>query len=335
MLIKELTLINGSSGDEKEIRETIKEKITHFVDRMQVDSIGNLYAIKDGASDSKKVMIATHMDEFALMVTSITDSGMLKFKPVGASNDMALASKRVVIGQRKVPGIIGIKPVHLADEGEKKRNIEIKNLFIDIGCSKKEEAEKIIELGDYVYFISDYVEMGNEIIKTKALDDRVGCAALIEILKEEYNCTIQGCFTAQEEIGTRGAGIAAFNLKPDMAIVIEGTTCSDVPDVEGHRIVTRLGKGPAISIIDASSIANKGLFNLFMDTAKKKNIEIQIKEGIYGGNDAGKIQTSIEGIPTIVISVPCRYIHSPNSIMSLKDFRDTIKLVESVLSEIR
>lgn len=334
MLIKELTLARGAAGDEYEIRGKIRNQICNYVNEISTDSIGNLYAVKAGGKNTKKIMLAAHMDEVGFMVTAITDNGMLKFRAVGSINEEIAASKRVEVGTKKIPGVIGMKPVHLQEKEEKKQPLKIKQMYIDIGCSKKEEAEKLVNLGDYIYFQSEFVDMGNKIIKSKALDDRVGCAVLIEILKESYDCVLQACFTVQEEIGLRGAGIAAYNLKPDTALIIEGTTCVDVPGVERHQMVTRLGEGPAVSVIDRTSYANKELVNTILQTAKEENIKIQIKEGIFGGNDAGKIQTSLEGIPTVVISVPCRYIHSPNSIMSLDDFEGTVKLVKAVLKNI-
>lgn len=332
MFLKELTEIQGSAGDEVRVRDFIKSEIKDYCSQIKQDSMGNLYGIKEGVG--KKIMLAAHMDEVGFMVTSITEQGMIKFKVVGSIDDKILASKKVVIGKREIPGVIGMKPVHMQEKDERKQNIKIKQLYIDIGCSKKEEAEKLISLGDYIYFDSEFCDLGNGILKSKAFDDRVGCAVLIEVLKENFESTIQACFTAQEELGVRGAGVAAYNLKPDLAIIIEGTTCSDVPDIEKHQTVTRMGEGPAVSIIDRSSYGNKDLVKLILDTAKENNINVQIKEGIFGGNDAGRIQTIMEGIPTVVISVPCRYIHSPNSIMCVEDYYNTVELVKSVLRKI-
>ncbi len=328
MLLKELTMARGMSGDEHEIREVIKSYINSHVDECRRDITGNLYAIKSGRKIDKKVMLAAHMDEVGLMITSITDSGMLKFRAIGGIDDRILASKRVLVGTKKIPGIIGIKPVHLLEGNERKQGIKIKQVYIDIGCTKKEEAERLVSLGDYVYYDSEFVDMGNGILKSKAFDDRVGCAVLIEILKQRYEFTLQACFTVQEEIGLRGSGIAAYTLKPDIAIIIEGTTCSDVAGSEEHEMVTRMRGGPAISIIDKTSIGNKGLVKALLETARENNIKVQIKEGVYGGTDAGKIQTSMEGIPTVVISIPCRYIHSPNSIMCIDDLNDTVNLID-------
>lgn len=332
MLLKELTLAGGISGDEGEVRELIKNNVSGYVDECWRDVVGNLYAINKGSKTDNKVMIAAHMDEVGFMVTSITDSGMLKFKAIGIwMYDGVVASKRVLVGSDKIPGVIGIKPVHLVESDEKKQNIKIKQLYIDIGCTKKEEAEKLVKPGDYVYYDSEFIDIGNGMFKAKAFDDRVGCMVLMEVLKERYEFTVQGCFTVQEEIGMRGAGVAAYNLNPDIALIIEGTTCSDVPGTEEHEMVTRMGEGPAISIMDKASYSNKKLVKLLIETAKDNNIKVQIKEGVYGGNDAAKIQTAMNGISTAVISVPCRYIHSPSSITYMKDLQATIELVNRFL----
>lgn len=333
MVLKELTLANGISGDEGQVRDIIKKSISEMkIDSLFTDNIGNLYAVKNGGD--KKIMLATHMDEVGLMVTSISDNGTLKFKAVGTIDDRVLASKKVIIGEKRISGVIGVKPVHLLEDEEKKSPLKIKSYYIDIGCSKKEQAEKLVNLGDYVYFDTEYIQTENNVVKTKALDDRVGCTVIIETLKDEYNLNIQACFTAQEEIGSRGSTVAANRLKPDMAIIVEGTVCSDIPGAEGPERVTIMNRGPAVSIIDKSSIANRKFFELVIRTAEKKGIKYQIKEGVYGSNDAGAIQRSCAGVATVVISVPCRYIHSPNSMASLNDIDETVKLVKAVLHEL-
>lgn len=335
MLLKELVTINGASGDENQIRDKIRSILSQMgIDNAFRDNIGNLYAIKEGSKGYKNVMLNAHMDEVGLMVTSISDNGMIKFKAVGNIDERVLASKSVTVSDKQIKGVIGTKPVHLLEGEEKKAPFKIKNYYIDIGCRKKEEAEKLVGLGDYIYFNSEYTEVGNNVVKSKALDDRVGCAVIIEALKEKYSCDIAACFTAQEEIGSRGAKVAASRLKPDLAITIEGTVCSDIPGVEGPAKVTRMHRGPAVSIIDKSSIANRELFELAINTAEKNGIRYQVKEGIFGSNDAGVIQRTGAGVPTVVISVPCRYIHSPNSMVSLDDLNETIKLVKAVLYEI-
>ncbi len=328
-LLKKLTEASGVSGNEDEVRDIIREEITPLVDKIYIDGIGNLIAYKKGkGEDVKKIMLCAHMDEVGFIITSISDNGMLKFKPVGGIDPRVLISKRVYIGKDKIPGVLGIKAIHLQEPSERKNAVKVEQMYIDIGVSSKEEAEKLVNLGDYAIFASDMVEFGDNKIKAKALDDRVGCLTLIEALKEEYDHDLYACFTVQEEVGLRGAGVAAYHVEPDIAVVVEGTTCSDVSGVDEHMYSTIMGSGPAITIMDGSSISNKALIEKLKATGDAKGIPYQIKKGTTGGNDAGKIHISREGVATCVVSVPCRYIHSPSSVMDMDDLKNTIELVK-------
>ncbi|MDK2800527.1 MAG: hypothetical protein PWP27_1208 [Clostridiales bacterium] len=332
MLLKMLTQAMGVSGNEQEVRDIILKEIHGHCDGITVDRIGNIIAYKKGtANKNKKVMLSAHMDEIGLIVTGITDTGFIKFKPVGGIDSRILLSKKVLIGENKIPGVIGIKAIHLQDPSEREKAIKVKNMYIDIGAKNKEDAEKNVHLGDYIGFDSDYIPFGDNLIKTKALDDRVGCAILIDMLKERYACDLYAAFTVQEEVGLRGAGVAAYTVNPDVALVVEGTTCSDVPGAEEHESATYLGSGPAISIMDRTSYSNKKLSQFLYELAKKNNIKVQYKRTTFGGNDAGKIHVTGEGIPTAAISVPCRYIHSPTSVMSLEDYEACKKVVQLFL----
>jgi putative aminopeptidase FrvX len=326
VLLKELTELNGVSGNEEEVREFIKEKILNFTDEIKVDSIGNLIAFKKGSSSKYKIMLSAHMDEVGLMVTGYGEGGTLKFKPVGGIDERILLSKSVFVGDKKLQGVIGCKPVHLQERDERTGNIKVKNMYIDIGAERKEEAEKLVQVGEYVSFYSEYTELGDVCVKAKALDDRVGCAVLIEALKKNYSFDLYACFTVQEEVGLRGSEVAAYAVKPDLAIVVEGTTCSDVPGVEKYDYSTLLGGGAALTIMDRTSYADKTLVQYIYDMAKKNNINIQFKQTTTGGNDAGKIQRSCGGVKVVSISVPCRYIHSPVSVMNKDDF-DCVKQI--------
>lgn len=330
-LLKKLCEAPGVSGDEGKVRDLLKEYIAPHVDEVKIDRIGNLIAYKKGKNSNKKVMLAAHMDEVGFIITNISDDGMLKFRPVGGIDPRILPSKRVKIGPEAIPGILGIKAIHLQEPGERKNAVKMKQMYIDIGASNKEQAQKLVKLGDYAVFDSDFVQFGQNNVKAKALDDRVGCAILAELVKQEFPFDLYACFTVQEEVGLRGAGVAAYHVEPDLAIVVEGTTCSDVVDVDEHLHVTRLGKGPAISIADRASYGNKELVNKLIETAKINSIPFQIKEGIFGGNDAGSIHVSREGVATAVVSVPCRYIHSPSSVMNLDDCNNTFKLINEFL----
>lgn len=328
-LLKKLTEANGVSGDEGQVRDIIKEEILPYVDKVYIDGIGNLIAYKKGTSDNaKKLMLCAHMDEVGFIISGFSDDGMLKFKTVGGIDPRVMVSKRVVIGEDRHPGVLGIKAIHLQEAGERNKAVKVKQMYIDVGATSVEEAKKIVKLGDYATFDTTFSPIGENRVKAKALDDRVGCAVLMEILKETYACDIYACFTVQEEVGLRGAGVAAYHVAPDMALVIEGTTCSDVPGVDGHMYSTIMGEGPAISMMDGTSIIKSDMVNRLIELAKDNDISFQIKKGATGGNDAGRIHLSREGVKTAVISVPCRYIHSPVSVLDLDDLNNTVRLVK-------
>ncbi|SDY85781.1 endoglucanase [Proteiniborus ethanoligenes] len=327
MLLKKLTEACGVSGNEKEVRELIINEIKDYVDDIQVDRIGNIIAYKKGTMDSPKIMIAAHMDEVGLMVTKIEESGLIRFTNVGGIDQRVLVSKPVLVGKKKINGVIGAKPFHLQKRSEWKKALGYKELYVDIGVNNKEEAEKLVSIGDYISFASNYVEFGDNLVKAKALDDRVGCSILIDLLKTERKLSIYGVFTVMEEIGLVGAGPAAYRIGPDIGIVLEGTTCSDVPEIEGHLQATELGKGPAISIMDRTTIFNREFRSFIIDIAQKNNIPFQLRKTSFGGNDSGKIHLTKEGSITATISVPCRYIHSPISVMNKEDFNNASKLL--------
>ncbi len=330
-VLKRLTEARGVTGNEDEVREIILELARKTGAEVSVDRMGNVIAEKSGRAGSKKVMIAAHMDEVGFIISHISDNGMLKFKPVGGIDQRILLSKRVRIGKDGTPGVIGVKAIHLQEPKERSTVIKQKQMYIDIGAHSREEARKAVEPGDYACFDSSFIPFGDNKVKAKALDDRAGCAILLELLKETHAFDLAACFTVQEEIGLRGAEVAAWHIEPDMAVVIEGTTCADIPDVPEHMHTTRMGAGPSISFMDHSSIAHPRLFKQMVETAEKHSIPYQIKENIAGGNDAGSIQVSRGGVPTIVVSVPCRYIHSPSSMMDLDDYRNTIRLMREFL----
>lgn len=335
MLLKKLTESAGVSGGEQEVRSLIIEEIKNKVDDMYIDKLGNIIAYKKGKKNpEKKVMLSAHMDEVGLIVSSIEDSGLIKFKPVGGIDPRILISKVVEIGEDRVKGVIGAKAIHLQEPQERKKALKIKDLYIDIGSLSKEKTEKLVKIGDYIVFHSNYVEFGNDLIKAKALDDRVGCAILIELLDKEYNFALYTAFTVQEEIGLRGSKVTAFDITPEIALVIEGTTCSDVPGTKPHKYATQLGKGPAISIMDAASYSDKDISKTLYQLGKENNIPVQYKKTTYGGNDAGSIHLTKEGIRTGAISIPCRYIHSPSSIMNKKDYLACIEVVKLFLDKI-
>lgn len=334
MLLKKLSSAIGVSGYEKEIRQVILSEIKENVDEVKVDIIGNIIAKKKSLDSPYNIVITAHMDEVGLIVKGIEDSGLIRFAAVGGIDSRILVSKIVLIGEARVPGVIGAKAIHMQEPKEREKALDYDNLYIDIGSKSKEETEKVISVGDYISFHSEYLEFGEDRVKAKALDNRVGCSILIDLLKTQLPVNINAVFTVQEEIGLRGAEIAAYQLDSDLVIVLEGTTCSDVADVEPHFQVTTLGRGPAISIMDQTSIYQRKYVQSVIETAKKYNIPWQYRRTTFGGNDAGKFHLSKTGTPCVSIAVPCRYIHSPVSVLSKKDLEATKKLVLRYIEEI-
>lgn len=330
MLLKELCELCAPSGWEDEARKYILDHIT--ADEVTVDTMGNIIAHKKGSG--KKIMVAAHMDEVGFIVSGFTDEGFVKFKTVGGILTTVLVSKKVVLGEKKVPGIISAKAVHLQNRDERERLIPMRELYIDIGAKNKEEAESLLSLGDYGTFDSGFTEFGDNLVKSKALDDRVGCAVLLELMKNEYKNDMYFVFTVQEEVGLRGAIIAANRIRPDYALVVEGTTCSDVYGTKPHETVTNLGGGAVMTAMDHAAVSDRKYFEMIKDIAARENIPLQIKRTSAGGTDAGSIQRSGPGVKTAVLAVPCRYIHSPISVMSKADFDSVARLSAAVLKEL-
>ncbi len=328
MFLKELCELNGVSGDEHAVRSFLKEKITPYADDLTVDTMGNLIALKKGQSPEKKLMISAHMDEVGQIISGIPDKGFLRFKTVGGIDTRVLISKKVVIGEKKIPGVIGMKAIHLQKRSERETVPEIRSLFIDIGTSSEEEAKKLVAIGEYASFDTQYAEIGSGKIKAKALDDRAGCAVLLELIQKPVKYDTYFCFLVQEEVGLRGAQIAAYRLQADAALVLEATTCSDVAGCEEHQFVTQLGGGVALSARDRASIADLKLRKFLEDTAQKNHILYQYKKTTAGGNDAGAIHISGRGIPTASLSVPCRYLHSPAGLIAASDLSAMEQLAE-------
>lgn len=333
MLLKTLTEASGVSGNEKEVRDIIINEIKEYVDDLKIDRLGNIIVFKKGKENKSKLMITAHMDEVGLIVTDIDDKGLIKFTTVGGIDKRILVSKTVLIGDNKVPGVIGSKPIHLQNKSERDKAIEIENLYIDIGVDSREDALKLVDIGDYIAFNSKYIEFGENLVKAKALDNRVGCSLLIELIKSVKDISFYGVFTVMEEIGLRGAGPAAYQVDPDISIVLEGTLCYDIPKMDSHLVPTYMNKGPAISLIDRTTIFNKRLRENIVKIANQYNIPYQYRKTAMGGNDSGKIHTTKEGSVTATISVPCRNIHSPTSVMSKNDYDNTFKLLQAIISE--
>lgn len=329
-LLKTLCMTNGISGDEQDIKNIIISEISNFVDSYKIDNLGNIIAFKKGKSKPKsKLLISAHMDEVGFIVTYITDKGLLKFSSVGGIDSKVVHAKGVTIGKNHIEGIIGIKPVHLTSSDDRESPIPISDMYIDIGAKNKEQALKYVNLGDSIHFDSIFDDSGNT-IKSKALDDRAGCFLLIDLIKSDLPYDVYFSFVVQEEIGLRGATTAAYSVNPDFAIVVESTTASDIPQIEDCKTVCKLGNGAVIPFMDRSTIYDKELYNLTLDLSRKLNIKIQTKNVISGGNDAGAIHLSRNGVRTICVSIPCRYLHSAISMIN----KDDLKSSKDILFEL-
>lgn len=327
-MLKQLCKLNGASGNENKVREFITSKIkADYV----VDNLGSVIAFVGDDSDCNNVSINAHMDEVGFIITGITDDGYLRFSPVGGI-DPRVCLDRVVETENGVKGVIGDKAFHLLSGDEKSKCPDFESLLIDIGATDKKQAEEVVSLGDYAYFVSEYIEFGDGYIKAKALDDRIGCMLMIDMINENIEGTY--CFNVQEEVGLRGAKCTAENTCPDIAIILESTTAADLDGVSGADRVCVLGDGPVISFMDGRTIYDKQLYNLAMQTAKEIGIPVQTKTAIAGGNDAGAIQTASGGTRVLAISLPTRYIHSGASVVKKSDIEATKLLIKELLPKL-
>lgn len=340
MLLEQLSNAIGVSGDETEVRKIILEAIKGHVDHISIDTMGNLTVTKKGTGKSDlKVMLAAHMDEIGFMVTGYDSNGQIHFSKVGGVDDRILPGMRVKVGKDKLNGVIMWTPIHFGRDQKVKA---IKDLRIDIGMSKKSEVEGKVKRGERIAFDSMYAEIDETMVRGKAFDDRVGCALLVDILQGgSYPVDIIAAFTVQEEIGLRGAQVAAQRMKPDVAFVLEGTPAHDIanPDADPDdssqaNPACKVGDGPVLTVMDRSMITPPHLLKFIRKVGEEANIPHQIKTALGGGTDAGQIHLSNSGVPSAVISMPCRYIHSPTAYLSKEDYANSLKLVQAVLNNI-
>ncbi|MHA1295994.1 MAG: M42 family metallopeptidase [Promethearchaeota archaeon] len=340
ILQEELSSIIGVSGHEEDVAKYILKLIKKkegLADKAWIDPLGNVLAIIEGKEEKNRILFDAHMDEVGFMISHVEDNGFLRFVLIGSWDVRILAGQCVKIRSSNgkiLDGIIGSKPPHLSSQAERKKIIEVSEMYIDIGMGSIEEVQEAgIEVGSTGTLHTPFVEFPNNMVKGKAFDDRTGCNVLIQlmrILKEKKNLkeTIMFNFAVQEEIGGRGAITGAYTLEPTMAIAIENTTAGDVPGMKKSEIPVYIGKGPAITVADKSIISSPMVNKRLIKNAIKVGIPYQIKKPLYGGTDAGKIHISRSGVPSTVVSVPCRYIHSPTCLLNLNDIINTVKLLE-------
>lgn len=332
MDLKILTELRGPSGWETAVRKQIIEWAKPLCDEVKVDRAGNVICRKKGTQpNGKGVLLAAHMDEVGFIVSGYTDDGLLRFRPVGGIDPRVVVSKWVLVGEDALPGVIGAMAIHLQTQEDRKRVLDYTNLFIDIGAKDQKEAEKLAPLGTYATFDTPYEPFGDGFVCAKALDDRVGCYNLLRVLEGTYESDVTVCFVSQEEVGLRGSRAAAFNQQADTVVVFEGTAANDLGDVDEQFHVCVPGKGVAVSFMDGASIANRELFKQMLSLAERTGIACQVKQGVTGGNDAASFQQVGAGARTVVLSVPCRYIHSGASVANLSDIDAQLKLAQEFI----
>lgn len=338
-MLKKLSNAAGVSGFEGNIRDIISDELKDYVDEIETDNLGNIIVTKKGKDDGKKIMLAAHMDEIGLMVKHIDKQGFIKFTKIGGINDQMLLNQEVYIhtDNGKVLGVLGAKPPHKMKPAERKKVLEHGNMFIDIGASSKEEAEEIVNVGDSITIKHEFSELRGNIVTGKAFDNRVGCYVLIETMKRvKSDANIYGVGTVQEEVGLKGAKTSAFRINPDLAIALDVTIAGDHPGIKEEDAPAKLNGGPAIILTDASGrglITHPTVKKLLIDTAEEEGIPYQTEVSEGGTTDATAIHLTREGIPTGVLSVPTRYIHTPVEVVSLDDIENTIKLLVAAIEK--
>ena len=340
-LIRELSLAFGPTGCEDEVARIIGSKISDLADSIKLDRMGNLIARMTFGNGSKKLMVSSHMDEVGFMVTEICEDGYLRFDTVGGISGSVLAGRRITLGGKneKVNGLIASKAIHHKSKEDREKVLSAEKLYIDIGAANKEEAERYAEIGSFATFDSEFVLFGtNERrVKSKALDDRMGCAAMIEVIdslakdRPSIDLDVYFCFTVREEIGLSGALTAANTIAPNFALVLETTAIGDIADASPEAHVADVGGGGVLSLMDRSTIYDRKLVDFLLNTAKQNDIKTQIKRYVSGGNDAGSIHKTGVGVRTAALSVPTRYLHSPACVASLDDYEALRDLCEAAI----
>lgn len=343
-LLKALTEANGVPGYEDEIRHLMRERLSGF-SKIEQDRLGSLIASLPGAEGSPRVLLAAHMDEIGFLVRHITDDGFIKFVALGGWWDQVMLAQRVTIRTHKgdVTGVFGAKPPHLMNADDRKKMMEKKNMYIDIGATSSDEVKEAgVRVGDPIFPISSFTILSNpKTYLAKAFDDRVGCAVMVQVMEalaqvgeaQRVN-TLYGAATVMEEVGTRGATTSAYMVNPDVAIVLESDITGDVPGVGKDECATALGKGPSMLLYDVRQIPNIPLRDLAIATAEELEIPLQMNAMEGGATDGGPIHLHNEGVPTIVIGVAARHIHSHTSIIHRDDYDRAVTLVTALVRKL-
>jgi endoglucanase len=332
-LLEKLCNVIAVSGDESEVRRIVLEEVKPYADELKVDALGSVLATKIGRGRKRtRVMLDAHMDEVGLMIVDDEGEGLYRFETVGGVDVRSLVGRQVYVGRERTPAVIGAKPIHLMNGDEYTKKVPVDALRIDVGPTGK------AKVGDRAGFATRFRRVGPSIL-SKSIDDRIGVATLIELFKQAPpNIDLCAAFSVQEEIGLRGAKVAAQYFNPGLAIAIDSTPANDLPLHDGSENVsynTKLGLGPAIYVADGSTLHDPRLVRFLRETAESEGIPYQIRQPGGGGTDSGAIQRSLAGIPTVSVSVPHRYTHSPVSIARIDDWKHTLQLLHAVLKRIR
>lgn len=334
-LLERLCNATAVSGDEQEVRQIVLEEIKPFADEIEVDALGNVLAKKFGSDENRlRVMLAAHMDEIGFMIVKKHDDNLFQFERVGGIDERQFPGKAVLVGRDHLHGVIGAKPIHMTTADERKKKISVDSLRIDLG---PEIGDKV-KPGDRATFATRFNVLGSS-IQAKALDDRLGVSMLIDLIKQApTNIDLLAAFTVQEEVGLRGARVAAYRFDPDMAIAVDSTPAYDLPhwddEDENVQYNTHLDAGPAIYVMDRGTIADRRLVKLLTQAAEEEGIPYQYRQPGGGGTDAGVIHKTRAGIPSVSVSVPSRYAHSAIGLARMNDWANTLRLLYAALSRV-
>ncbi|SHN06508.1 M42 family metallopeptidase [Gracilibacillus kekensis] len=341
-MLKELTDARSIPGDEKEAREVMKKWISPYADNLYTDHLGSLIAEKRGDAKGPKIMVAGHLDEVGFMVTRIDDKGFVYFQTVGGWWSQVMLAQRITIltSIGDVTGVIGSKPPHILSAEARKKPVDIKDMFIDIGASSKEEAREFgVKPGDSIVPYFEFTPLKNEkLLLAKAWDNRIGCAIAIEVLHRlkgvEHPNRVYGVATVQEEVGLRGAKTSANTIEPDIGFAVDVGIAGDTPGISAKEADSKIGDGPQIMLYDASMVSHKGLRELVVDTADQHQIPYQYATMAGGGTDSGSIHLTANGVPALSITIPTRYIHTHAAILHQDDFENTVQLIVEVIKQL-
>lgn len=342
-MLKELTDARAIAGNEKESREVMKKYIEPFADSIETDGLGSLIAKKVGDENGPKIMVAGHLDEVGFMVTQIDDKGFIKFQTVGGWWSQVMLAQRVQIVTSKgetIVGVIGSKPPHILPADQRSKAVDIKQMFIDIGATSKEEvASWGIRPGDMIAPYFEFTVMKNDkLLLAKAWDNRIGCAIAIEVLKglkdEKHPNIVYGCGVVQEEVGLRGSKTATHQIQPDIGFAVDVGIAGDTPGISPSEAASKMGDGPQIIVYDGSMVGHKALRDVVVQTAEEANIPYQYEAIPGGGTDAGSIHITANGVPALSIGIATRYIHSHAGILHRDDFDNAVKLVIEVIKKL-